>query len=164
MSFYRSKGISKFIDKGKIVSNINISITKQLFPSFLGDTQIQLGSIKKKNGCCKYRSFDPIMFTCSFCIFCVSFYSPLKLFRFAIFLIVIWPVWLVITTILFKKLRLFKKIKELVNGRWMKAREHTYFNVLFTVLQLSRCHLFPAIYFCQSAWMILQVTHLVLCE
>ena len=67
--------------------------------------------LKKKDGCCKYRSFDPIMFTCGFCIFCVSFYSPLKLFRFAIFLIVIWPVWLVITTILFKKIKTFQENK-----------------------------------------------------
>ena len=65
--------------------------------------------LKKKGGCCKYRSFDPIMFTCGFCIFCVSFSSPLKLFRFAIFLIVIWPVWLVITTILFKKIKTFQE-------------------------------------------------------
>ena len=48
MSFYRSNGILKFIDKGKIVTNINISITQQLLPSFLGDTLIQLGLIYKK--------------------------------------------------------------------------------------------------------------------
>ena len=41
-------------------------------------------------------------------------------------------------------------MKELVNRHWMKAREQKYFDALFTVLRLSRCHLFQAIYFRQS--------------